>query len=83
MRSFDGRHPTVAYQVQCYTYVAKALTVVNTAMPIPRSPSDVTSAWLSAVLSAGLRTADIQAAGSAVVSTSQMGDAIIAELAKG
>jgi 3-isopropylmalate dehydrogenase len=38
---------------------------------------------ISAVLSAGLRTADIQAAGSAVVSTAQMGDAIIAELAKG
>jgi 3-isopropylmalate dehydrogenase len=33
-----------------------------------------------AVLAAGLRTADIQSAGSAVVSTSQMGDAILAQL---
>jgi 3-isopropylmalate dehydrogenase len=45
--------------------------------------ADRLDAAISAVLSAGLRTADIQAAGSAVVSTSQMGDAIIAELAKG
>jgi 3-isopropylmalate dehydrogenase len=45
--------------------------------------ADRLDAAISAVLSAGLRTADIQAAGNAVVSTSQMGDAIISELAKG
>ena len=44
--------------------------------------ADRLDAAISAVLSAGLRTADIQAAGSAVVSTAQMGDAIIGELAK-
>jgi 3-isopropylmalate dehydrogenase len=43
--------------------------------------ADRLDAAVSAVLSAGLRTADIHAAGSAVVSTQQMGDAIIAELA--
>jgi 3-isopropylmalate dehydrogenase len=35
---------------------------------------------VATVLAAGLRTADIQSAGSAVVSTSQMGDAILAQL---
>jgi 3-isopropylmalate dehydrogenase len=35
---------------------------------------------IAAVLGAGLRTADIQSPGSVVVSTSQMGDAILAEL---
>ena len=73
MRSFDGRHPTVAYQVQCYTYVAKALTVVNTAMPIPRSPSDVTSAWLSAVLSAAGTSVDVRDVDVVPIGTGQTG----------
>jgi len=42
--------------------------------------ADRLDAAISQVLSAGLRTADIQTPGAAVVSTSQMGDAIVAEL---
>jgi 3-isopropylmalate dehydrogenase len=42
--------------------------------------ADRLDAAIEHVLSAGLRTADIQAPGVAVVSTSQMGDAIVAEL---
>jgi 3-isopropylmalate dehydrogenase len=42
--------------------------------------ADRLDAAIDDVLSAGLRTADIQAPGAAVVSTSQMGDAIVAEL---
>ncbi|HLH49025.1 MAG TPA: 3-isopropylmalate dehydrogenase [Roseiarcus sp.] len=45
--------------------------------------ADRLDAAISAALSAGLRTADIQAPGSVVVSTAQMGDAIVAELSKG
>ena len=53
------------------------------ALRVFRKELDRLEAAISAVLSAGLRTADIQGPGSAVVSTAQMGDAIIAELAKG
>jgi 3-isopropylmalate dehydrogenase len=42
--------------------------------------ADRLDAAIDHVLSAGLRTADIQAPGATVVSTSQMGDAIVAEL---
>ena len=42
--------------------------------------ADRLEAAISAVLSGGLRTADIQSPGAVVVSTSQMGDAILAEL---
>ncbi len=42
--------------------------------------ADKLDAAIATVLAAGLRTADIQSAGSAVVSTSQMGDAILAQL---
>jgi 3-isopropylmalate dehydrogenase len=42
--------------------------------------ADRLDAAIAAVLGAGLRTADIQSPGSVVVSTSQMGDAILAEL---
>src|SRR5579863_6292479 len=42
--------------------------------------ADRLDAAIAAVLSAGLRTVDIQAPGSVVISTSQMGDAIVAEL---
>ena len=42
--------------------------------------ADRLDAAIATVLAAGLRTADIQSAGSAVVSTSQMGDAILAQL---
>src|SRR5579872_3241045 len=45
--------------------------------------ADRLGAGISAAGSAGLRTADIQAPGSVVVSTAQMGDAIVAELSKG
>jgi 3-isopropylmalate dehydrogenase len=42
--------------------------------------ADQLEAAIATVLASGLRTADIQSAGSAVVSTSQMGDAILAQL---
>jgi 3-isopropylmalate dehydrogenase len=42
--------------------------------------ADRLDAAIATVLGAGLRTADIQSAGSVVVSTSQMGDSILAEL---
>jgi 3-isopropylmalate dehydrogenase len=42
--------------------------------------ADRLDAAIATVLGAGLRTADIQSEGSAVVSTSQMGDSILAEL---
>ena len=45
--------------------------------------ADRLDAAVAAVLGAGLRTADIQAPGNVVVSTAQMGDAIVAELSKG
>ncbi len=44
--------------------------------------ADRLDAAISAVLGVGLRTADIQAPGNAVVSTAQMGDAVVAELGK-
>jgi 3-isopropylmalate dehydrogenase len=44
--------------------------------------ADRLDAAIDRVLSAGLRTADIQAPGAAVISTSQMGDAIVAELGR-
>ncbi|HLW91488.1 MAG TPA: isocitrate/isopropylmalate family dehydrogenase, partial [Roseiarcus sp.] len=42
--------------------------------------ADKLDAAIAKALSAGLRTVDIQAPGSVVISTSQMGDAIVAEL---
>jgi 3-isopropylmalate dehydrogenase len=45
--------------------------------------ADRLDAAIGRVLSAGLRTADIQAPGAIVLSTSQMGDAIVAELGRG
>ena len=47
--------------------------------PRSSSPARVETA-ISAVLDKGLRTADIAARGEATVSTSAMGDAIVAEL---
>ncbi len=44
--------------------------------------ADRLDAAIAAVLSKGLRTADIKSEGATVVSTSQMGDAIVAELAR-
>ena len=44
--------------------------------------ADRLDAAIADVLAEGLRTADIKSEGSRVVSTSEMGDAIVAELAE-
>ena len=45
--------------------------------------ADRLDAAIASVLASGLRTADIKGSASSVVSTAQMGDAIVAALAKG
>jgi 3-isopropylmalate dehydrogenase len=44
--------------------------------------ADMIDAAIAAALGKGLRTADIKSEGATVIGTAQMGDAIIAEMAK-